>query len=85
VGGHEPLEALDGGPDCTAVIRRIIEGAAAWLRPGGWLLMEVGAGQWGTVEKIALDARGWGEPDWVRDLAGYRRVICLPQGQSTDR
>lgn len=82
VRGHEPLAALDGGPDGTTVIQRIIEGADAWLRPGGWLLMEVGAGQWGTVEKIALTAGGWGEPSWVRDLAGYRRVLCLPLGQS---
>ena len=75
---HEPLAALDGGPDGLDVVRRILEGAAAWLSPGGWLLMEVGAGQWGTVEKIALDTGDWGEPTWVRDLAGYRRVLCLP-------
>ena len=79
---HEPLEALDGGPDGTTVIRRIIERAAPFLRPGGWLLMEVVAGQWGTVAKIAASAIKWGEPAWVRDLAGYRRVLCLPFGQS---
>lgn len=75
---HEPLAALDGGPDGLDVVRRIIAEAAAWLSPGGWLLVEVGAGQWGTVEKIAFDAGGWGEPSWGRDLAGYRRVLCLP-------
>jgi hypothetical protein len=30
------------------------------------------------VEKIARDTGGWGEPAWVNDLAGYRRVLCLP-------
>ncbi len=75
---HEPLAALDGGPDGTDLIRRIMKEAVAWLRPGGWLLMEVGAGQWGTVEKIALQTGGWGEPAWISDLAGYRRVLCLP-------
>lgn len=75
---HEPLVALDGGEDGFAVIRRIIGEAAVWLRPNGWLLMEIGAGQWGTVEKIARSAGGWGEPAWVSDLAGYRRVLCLP-------
>jgi release factor glutamine methyltransferase len=75
---HEPLQALDGGPDGLAVIRRIIDQAGAWLVPGGWLLIEVGAGQWGTVEKIVIETGGWGEPSWVLDLAGYRRVLCLP-------
>jgi release factor glutamine methyltransferase len=77
---HEPLAALDGGADGFTVVRRIIVEAAGWLYPGGWLLMEVGAGQWGTVEKIALDAGCWGKPSWARDLAGYRRILCLPLG-----
>ncbi len=82
---HEPLAALDGGPDGLTVIRRIISEAGVWLRPGGWLLMEVGAGQWGTVEKIALAAGGWGQPNWLRDLAGYRRVLCLSRETTTRR
>ncbi|MGO4146171.1 putative protein N(5)-glutamine methyltransferase [Paenarthrobacter sp. YAF11_1] len=37
---HEPLVALDGGADGLAVQRRVAQGAAAWLGPGGVLLME---------------------------------------------
>lgn len=74
---HEPLLALDGGPDGLDVVRRIVAEAPARLRPGGWLLMEIGAGQWATVEKLARDAGCWGDPAWVKDLAGYRRVCCL--------
>lgn len=75
---HEPLLALDGGPDGLDLVRRIVDEAPAWLRPGGRLLMELGAGQWATVEKLAREGGGWGKPDWVKDLAGYRRVCCLP-------
>ncbi|MCU1424881.1 MAG: HemK family modification methylase [Microbacteriaceae bacterium] len=37
---HEPLVALDGGVDGLEVQRRVVGGAAPWLRPGGHLLVE---------------------------------------------
>ena len=37
---HEPLTALDGGPDGLAVMRRVAAGAPHWLAPGGHLLTE---------------------------------------------
>jgi release factor glutamine methyltransferase len=42
---HEPLTALDGGPDGVEVHRRVAAGAPRWLAPGGHLLMETGARQ----------------------------------------
>lgn len=37
---HEPLVALDGGPDGVAIHRRIAAQAPAWLAQGGSLLIE---------------------------------------------
>ena len=37
---HEPLVALDGGPDGLDVLRRVAVGAPEWLVPGGHLLIE---------------------------------------------
>ncbi|MEU8617713.1 putative protein N(5)-glutamine methyltransferase [Streptomyces sp. NPDC048623] len=37
---HEPLVALDGGPDGLDVLRRVAAGAAEWLAPAGHLLFE---------------------------------------------
>ncbi|KAF0847267.1 release factor glutamine methyltransferase [Nocardia caishijiensis] len=42
---HEPLVALDGGDDGLAVFRRVAEGAARWLAPGGSVYVEAGKGQ----------------------------------------
>ncbi|MCB5166192.1 putative protein N(5)-glutamine methyltransferase [Streptomyces bambusae] len=42
---HEPLRALDGGPDGAAVHRRVAAAAPGWLAPGGRLLIETGAHQ----------------------------------------
>jgi release factor glutamine methyltransferase len=37
---HEPLVALDGGPDGLDVLRRVAAAAPGWLAPGGHLLIE---------------------------------------------
>lgn len=37
---HEPRVSLDGGPDGLDIQRRVIAEAAAWLKPGGHLLIE---------------------------------------------
>ncbi|NUR84200.1 MAG: putative protein N(5)-glutamine methyltransferase, partial [Nonomuraea sp.] len=51
---HEPLMALDGGGDGLDVVRRVIEGAPAWLAPGGHLLVETSERQaQATVETMA--------------------------------
>ena len=42
---HEPVLALDGGPDGLAVVRRIVEQAGSHLTANGGLLCEVGRGR----------------------------------------
>jgi release factor glutamine methyltransferase len=42
---YEPRRSLDGGDDGLDVVRRIVVSAGRLLRPGGWLLVEVGANQ----------------------------------------
>jgi release factor glutamine methyltransferase len=42
---HEPRRALDGGDDGLDLARRVVSAAARLLRPGGWLLIELGGDQ----------------------------------------
>ncbi|MGD0091668.1 MAG: peptide chain release factor N(5)-glutamine methyltransferase [Planctomycetota bacterium] len=54
---HEPREALFAAEGGFAVVRRILENVGAWLRPGGWLGLELGLGQ---AEESARAARAAG-------------------------
>src|SRR5262249_27593592 len=77
---HEPRRALDGGPDGLAVVRRLVAAAAVVLVAGGWLVMEMGAGQAEAVRAcVAADGR-WVRQWTVDDLAGIPRVLAAERG-----
>ena len=42
---HEPRAALDGGEDGLDLVRQVVAAAGRLLRPGGWLLVELGGTQ----------------------------------------
>jgi release factor glutamine methyltransferase len=70
----EPEHALtDGSADGLGSIRAIVDGAAAHLNPGGWLLLEHGYDQAEAVARV-LDSAGFGERISISDLAGIARV-----------
>jgi release factor glutamine methyltransferase len=60
---YEPEAALDGGPDGLDLVRRVAAGAAAWLAPGGHLLVETSAGQ--APRAVEIFARDGLIPDVV--------------------
>jgi release factor glutamine methyltransferase len=74
VSRYEPRLALDGGPDGMRVARRIALGAGAVLRPGGWLLLEIGEEQAGPLASL-LAAEGFADLEARRDLHGVERYI----------
>jgi release factor glutamine methyltransferase len=76
VGQFEPRLALAGGPDGLAFHRRLIRTAPGFLRPGGWLLMEVGAGQANAVTCLAAALGAFDSIRVRRDRAGIERVVC---------
>jgi release factor glutamine methyltransferase len=66
----EPFEALVGGTDLH---RRLAQEAPVWLRPGGWLVMEIGASQ-GDEVRTLLEGR-FDPIEVLPDLAGRDRVV----------
>ncbi|MEO7095229.1 MAG: peptide chain release factor N(5)-glutamine methyltransferase, partial [Polyangiales bacterium] len=74
VADHEPRLALDGGDDGLAIVRRIVDEAPRWLRAGGALAMEVGAGQADEVRAL-FASRDFSDVRVARDYGGIDRVV----------
>ena len=72
---HEPREAFDGGPYGLTVHQRMIRETAAFLRPGGVLLLEIGLGQHRQVELLFRRAGAYEEVHFVANAAGEPRVV----------
>jgi release factor glutamine methyltransferase len=72
---HEPRAALVAGPVGTEIVERVVKGAPAYLRPGGTMLVEIGAGQGAAVAERASAVRGLGDVHIVKDYAGLDRLL----------
>jgi release factor glutamine methyltransferase len=71
---YEPEVALFGGPSGLAVYERLIPEAHRVLRPGGWLLFELG---YNSLEPVrAMLGSEWTEITIQADLAGLPRVLA---------
>ncbi len=72
---HEPELALRGGADGLDLVRPILEGAAARLRPGGLVLVEVADARAQDAAAIAQQQDTLASVEILRDLEGFERVI----------
>lgn len=72
---HEPVRALDGGPDGLDFYRAIVGLYHPQLREGGWICLEVGIGQSRQVAKI-LAGCGFTDITVTDDLGGIPRVVA---------
>jgi release factor glutamine methyltransferase len=76
---HDPLVALDGGPDGLDAYRAIAAGAPACLSTGGLLALEIGDGQQDAVARL-FAAHGWRPAPLEAtspDLSGCIRVLAF--------
>ena len=71
---HEPLAALDGGPDGLDAYRALGRLLPGLLKPGGHAVVEMGAGQAGAMELLFT---GLGVLRLAPDLAGVPRALVL--------
>ena len=70
----EPIWALNGGKDGLRFYKGILKYWKSLLRPGGYLLFEVGEGQAETVKDMVL-AAGFAAADTRKDTLGVQRVV----------
>ena len=70
---HEPVMALDGGPDGLDFYRIIIEKSPSYLTLGGMLFFEIGYDQGVSVSRLM--EKDFKDIHVIKDLAGLDRVV----------
>lgn len=80
---HDPLAALDGGPDGLDAYRAIASGAQARLRAGGAVFVEIGIGQTDDVSRL-FAASGLARTGVFKDIASMERVIGFARMQCSE-
>jgi release factor glutamine methyltransferase len=78
---YEPHQALDGGADGLELYRRLLAAAPAKLRPGGAVLLEIGATQAAAVAELARRGFPQAALSVYQDLAGHDRVVAIDDGE----
>lgn len=73
---HDPLLALDGGPDGLDAYRALAALLPARLAPGGCAILEIGAGQEDQVRDL-MTAAGLRHLQSHRDLGGHNRALVF--------
>ena len=68
----EPRLALDGGADGLDLVGEAVDGSGRWIRPGGWLLLEVGGDQVDVTRARFT-------------TAGYETLIVVTDGDGDPR
>ena len=77
---YEPVQALFAGPEGLDIYRRLIPQAQTSLKPGGWLLVEIGHGQREAVTQLLA---GWDDVSFIADLQGIPRVACAQKSSES--
>jgi len=72
---HEPREALLAGPRGTEVIQRLLGQAAAHLKPGGHLLIEISPMIHEAVLEMLAASAEFTDVATIKDLARLARVV----------
>ena len=72
--GERPVQSLAGGAGGIQVIERLARESPAWLRRGGFLVVEIGSEQ--GMEVSALLSDRFEDVRVLPDLAGRDRVVA---------
>jgi release factor glutamine methyltransferase len=72
----EPPGALFGGPGGVEFYRRLLADGLKYLKPGGYLVIEIGFGQLDSITDMAIRS-SWELVDAIADLQGIPRTLTF--------
>ena len=70
------LVAFNGGPFGISILFRVISASTRYLHPGGWLFLEVGAGQASAIVRHLKAGRDFTQVFTYPDPTGEIRVVA---------
>lgn len=70
----EPPEALDGGRDGLDYYRKIFDEASQYIKPGGWLILELGQGLYKDLISLAKLYK-FRDVSVLKDFSGIERIL----------
>ena len=79
---REPAMALDGGADGLDFYRLLTAHYRDALRPGGWLVLEIGCAQAADVLALGV-ANGWVNGSCRKDYGGNDRAVLLQKPEKS--
>lgn len=71
---YDPIIALNGGADGLDIIRVLAREGGEYLKPAGFMAIEIGAGQSSQVSRI-MEEQGWQIKSVLKDYNKIERVI----------
>jgi release factor glutamine methyltransferase len=74
---YEPLMALDGDGDGLKCLRHIVQNAWMYLKPTGWLLLEIGYDQKQDMMHIVESCGKYDQVMILKDYSGHDRVVRM--------
>ena len=74
---HEPQLAFNGGPFGLSIVGKLLTEAPQYLKPGGWLVFEVGLGQGEPLQKRLSRNPDYKDVKVMQDAEGNIRVLAL--------
>ncbi len=77
VGRHEPVDALTDNSDGLAFYRRFIDLAPKILKPGGWLVLEVGTGDHPQLAAGLFNKADFPVVELIKDYNGADRLLKM--------
>lgn len=72
---HEPREAFDAGPYGLSIHQRVTKAALDFLKPGGYLMFEIGLGQEKQVSSLFDRSKAYDPVELKNDPHGNPRVV----------
>ena len=72
---YEPKIALEAGPDGMVFLEKIINHAHEYMRPHGWLLLEMAPWQIEAAMDMINESQNYGKVKAKKDYSGKERIV----------